>query len=60
MIAISISRGAWSLTLPDGRKISGRAASSGEALCKATALATRLEPLIRRQRLAYISNAPIA
>jgi hypothetical protein len=50
MIAIYVSRGAWSLTLPDGRKISGRAASSGEALCKATALATRLEPIIRRQR----------
>lgn len=48
MITIFVSKGAWSLTLPDGRKISGQAATSGEALCRAAALATRLEPLIKR------------
>lgn len=48
MIFISVNRGIWSLRLPDGRRISGRAATSGEALRKAAALATRLEPIIRR------------
>lgn len=47
MISIYIHRGVWSLTLPDGRKISGQAATSGEALRKATALAARIEPVIR-------------
>lgn len=49
MISIYVSRGAWSLRLPDGLTISGRSATSGEALCKAASLATRLEPIIRRR-----------
>ncbi|MEI7644204.1 MAG: hypothetical protein WCJ55_07980 [Chloroflexales bacterium] len=36
MIAIRVDRGIWHLTLADGRKFSGRCATSGEALRAAT------------------------
>jgi hypothetical protein len=48
MILIHINKGAWSLKLPNGYEVRGREETSGEALCKAAALATRLEALIRR------------
>ncbi|MEI6776408.1 MAG: hypothetical protein WCK70_05875 [Chloroflexales bacterium] len=32
MISIQVNRGVWNVTLADGRKLSGRCATSGEAL----------------------------
>ncbi|MEI8308091.1 MAG: hypothetical protein WCF99_13610 [Chloroflexales bacterium] len=36
MISIRVNRGIWHVTLADGRKLSGRCATSGEALRAAT------------------------
>jgi hypothetical protein len=49
MILIHITRGAWSLKLPNGYEIRGREETSGKALCKAAALATRIERLLVRR-----------
>lgn len=46
MIAIHVRGGAWSLRLPDGRTLRGQASDAPTALCRATRLAARLEPLI--------------
>jgi hypothetical protein len=45
MIAIHVDRGIWQLTLADGRKLSGRCATSGEALRAATRAALIAERL---------------
>jgi hypothetical protein len=49
MILICVNKGDWSLKLPNGYELRGREATAGEALCKATALAARLEALLRRK-----------
>lgn len=47
MILIHVNRGDWTLKLPNGYEVRGREATAGAALCKATALAARLESLLR-------------
>ena len=49
MILIHINKGVWSLKLPHGYEVRGREETSGEALCKAAALATRIEALLKRR-----------
>jgi hypothetical protein len=43
MFSIYIDHGTWKVTLSDGRTLTGRCESTGEALRIATAVATKLE-----------------
>jgi hypothetical protein len=59
MIAIHVRGGAWSLRLPDGRTLRGQASDAPTALCRATRLAARLEPLILGNTKVNMSRACI-
>lgn len=48
MILINVTKGAWTLKLPNGYELRGQEATAGAALCKATAIAARIEARLRR------------